>query len=51
MLDPFGQAFSETDKDFIFEKKKKHSFGPVFMLQSSLCKSNATGFDNILAKL
>ena len=44
----FAEFLSETDKDFMFEKTTSTH---VFSLPSKLCRSKATGLDNISAKL
>ena len=46
--DSFEEFLSETDKDFMFEKTTS---AHVFSLLSKLCRSKATGLDNISAKL
>ena len=43
----FEEFLTQTDKNFAFEKTTPH----VFALLSKLCKSKATGLDNISAKL
>ena len=45
----FEEFLTETDKNFIFEKTTPTC--NVFALLSKLCKSKATGLDNISAKL
>ena len=44
----FEELLTETDKNFVFEKTTPTH---VFALLSKLCKSKATGLDNISAKL
>ena len=44
----FDEFLTETDKNFVFEKTTPTH---VFALLSKLCKSKATGLDNISAKL
>ena len=44
----FEEFLTETDKKFVFEKTTPIH---VFALLSKLCKSKATGLDNISAKL
>ena len=44
----FEEFLTETDKNFVFEKTTPTH---VFALLSKLCKSKATGLDNISAKL
>ena len=44
----FAEFLRETDKDFMFEKTTSTH---VFSLLSKLCRSKATGLDNISAKL
>ena len=44
----FEEFLTETDKNFVFEKTTPTH---VFVLLSRLCKSKATGLDNISAKL
>ena len=46
--DSFEEFLSETDKDFMFEKTTSTR---VFSLLSKLCRSKATGLDDISAKL
>ena len=43
----FEEFLTETDKNFVFEKT---TLTHVFALLSKLCKSKATGLDNISAK-
>ena len=44
----FAEFLSETDKDFMFERTTS---AHIFSLLSKLCRSKATGLDNISAKL
>ena len=44
----FEEFLTETDKNFVFEKTTPTR---VFALLSKLCKSKATGLDNLSAKL
>ena len=42
----FEEFLTETDTNFVFEKKKTPTH--VFAILSKLCKSKAVGLDNIM---